>query len=145
MRLVSVRLLLALVLAFALGCESPAAFPVPAGPPIPMALDVELPVYTLGTWYLQGFSESLAIELMKYNIRVVDKRAAPKTVAIINLGLLGYHQAVDVYLSRDGETTAAGRVHVPDLSETTIEIAAQLVAQVLARSAWGLGESAPEP
>jgi hypothetical protein len=145
MRRASVRLALALVLVFALGCESPAAFPVPAGPPIPMALDVKLPCYTLGTWLLQGFSESLAIELAKYNIRVVDNREAPKAVAVINLGLYGYRQVIDVYLTRDGQTIPAGRVHMPDLSETTVEMAAQLVAQVVGRSAWGLGEPAPDP
>jgi hypothetical protein len=146
MRLVSVRLVLMVVLAVGLGCgESPPAFRVPAGPPIPMALDVRLPVDTLGTWIVQGFSESLAIELAKYDIRVVDRRAAPRDVAVVNLGLLGYRQAIDVYLTRDGETTRLGRIHVPDVSETTLDAAAQLVAQVLARSAWGLGKTTPDP
>jgi hypothetical protein len=145
MRLVSIRVVLALVLVFALGCESPAAFPVPDGPPMAMALDVQLPYNTLGTWFLQGFSESLALELAKYNIRVVEKREAATAVAVINLGLYGYHQVIDAYLSRDGQTKPAGRVHMPDLSETTVEMAAQLVAQVVARSAWGLGEPAPDP
>jgi hypothetical protein len=145
MRLFAVRLFLALVLISGLGCEeSPPAFPVPAGPPIPMALDVRLPVDTLGTWIVQSFSESLTIELAKYDIRVVDRRAMPRAVAVVNLGLLNYRRAIDVYLTRDGETTRAGRVHVPDVSEATFDAAARMVAQVLARSAWGLGTSPPD-
>jgi NAD(P)-dependent dehydrogenase (short-subunit alcohol dehydrogenase family) len=141
MRLASLFLVLTLML----GCEdAPPAFPVPAGPPIPIALDVQLPVYTLGTWLLRGFSESLAIELAKYNIRVVDSRAAPQAVAVINLGLPGYRQAIDVYLTRAGETKPAGRIHVPDLSESTLDVAAELLAPLIARSAWGLEESVPE-
>jgi hypothetical protein len=145
-RLVSVRCVLALVLACALGCtESPPAFRVPEGPAIPLALDVRLPEDTLGTWVVQGFSESLTLELAKYNIRVVDKGAAPRAVALVDLGLPNYHRGIDVYLTRDGQRTRVGRVVVPDRSETTLDAAAQLVAQLLAHSAWGLGEGKPDP
>jgi hypothetical protein len=59
-------------------------------------------------------------------------------VAEINLGVLGNGQAIDVYLVRDGARAYAGRVRVPDLAPLTLDVAAQLVAPVIARPAWGL-------
>lgn len=118
------------------GCESPPAFPVPQGPPQELALDVEFARWTMGTWSLDEFDEELATQLAKYNIRVVDPRARPRLVAHVELGLLGYRQAIDVDVVRDGVARRAGRVRVPDLSMTTLDAAAPLVAAVVARAVW---------
>ena len=129
---------LALLLGSLFACETHAAFPVPGGPPLPVALDVQFPVYTLGTYRIDGFSEELGRQLAKYNIAVVDRRAAPSVVAEINLGIPGNPHAVDVYLMRGGVRTYAGRVRVPDLEEPTLDVSTQLVAPLIARPAWGL-------
>ena len=134
MRLWPLLLLLLAVVA----CETGPAFRVPGGPPIPVALDVQFPVYTLGTWSIDEFSEELGRQLVKYNMRVVDRKTRPPLVAEINLGVLHNWHAIDVYLVRDGQTTPAGRVRVPDLSMPTLDASAQLVAPLIARQAWGL-------
>jgi hypothetical protein len=129
---------LLLLLFTAVACESPPAFPVPGGPPLPVALDTQFRFYTLGTWAKDSFDEELATQLRKYNMVVVDRKAAPHLVAEIDLGVLANGQAIDVTLVRDGTRAYAGRVNVPDLSPTTLDVAAQLVAPVIARPAWGL-------
>ena len=122
-------------------CGSEPAFPVPAGPPLPVALDAQFRFYTMGTWAIDSFDDELASQLRKYNMVVVDRRAAPHLVAEIDLGVLANPNAVDVYLVRDGARTV-GRVRVPDLAPTTLEASAQLVAG-LARNGRGLGN--PDP
>jgi hypothetical protein len=129
-------------------CESRPAFPGPAGPPVPVALDVHFAHWTLGTWALDNFDEELATQLAKYNVRVVDPKTRPRLVARVDLGLLGYRQAVDVYLVHDGVSDGAGRVRVPDLSPTTLDAAAPLVAAVVARAVLkdrGLVPGGPTP
>jgi hypothetical protein len=128
--------LLGLAVALFCACESQPAFPVPPGPAATVALDVELAHWTLGRYAIDSFEQALGDELAKYNIRVVDPRTRPRLVARINLGLPGYRQAIDVDLVRDGASTPAGRVRVPDLQETTLDVAAQLVAAVIARAVW---------
>ena len=122
-------------------CESGPAFAVPAGPPIPVALDVEFPFYTMGTWALDEFKEELGRQLAKYNMRVVPHGPEAHRIAAINLGLWNNHQAIDVYLSHDGEPEFAGRVRVPDLAMTTLDASTQLIAPLIARRAWGLKKS----
>jgi hypothetical protein len=129
---------LLLLLLGGVACDSRAAFPVPEGPPLQIALDVQFRFYTMGTWAIDNFDEELGTQLRKYNIVVVDRRAAPHVVAEIDLGVLANGQAIDVYLVRDGARAYAGRVRVPDLSPTTLDVSAQLVAPVIARPAWGL-------
>lgn len=90
--------------------------------------------WTLGTWALDNFDEELATQLAKYNIRVVDGKTRPRLVARVDLGLLGYRQAVDVALLSWGNREGTGRVLVPDLSPTTLDAAAPLVAAVVARA-----------
>jgi hypothetical protein len=126
-------------------CESGPAFPVPGGAPLPVALDPQFRWYTLGTWTLQSFDEELATQLSKYNMVVVPRKAQQHLVAEINLGVGANPRAIDVYLVRDGEREYAGRVRVPDLSPTTLDASAQLIAPVLARRAWNLGGPAPAP
>jgi len=128
-------LLAALTLA---GCESKPAFQAPAGPPARVALDVRLPVDTIGTWTTDRFSQELALQLAKYNVVVVGRHEVAPTVARVDLGLWGYRSAIDVYVERDGSKTYAGRVVLPDTTQSTIEASAQLVAPLVARDAWGL-------
>ncbi len=77
-------LLLLVALALAWGCDTPPVFSVPSGPPRAIALDVRLPVDVLGTWTVDGFSQTLRLELAKYNIKVVDRRSRPGVVALID-------------------------------------------------------------
>jgi hypothetical protein len=128
--------LLVLVVALSCACESGPAFPVPAGPPQAVALDVEMAHWTLGHWAIDEFDEELTTQLAKYNIRVVDPTMQPRLIARIDLGLPGYREAIDVDLVRDGMRSRAGRVRVPDLQPTTLDVAAQLVATVIARAVW---------
>jgi hypothetical protein len=117
-------------------CDAPPAFPVPAGPAARVALDVQFAKWTLGRWALDDFEAALSHELAKYNITVVPRQSEPDFVAQINLGLLGYPQAVDTVLVRDGVERRLERVRVPDLQATTLEVAAQPVAAVIARAVW---------
>ena len=119
-------------------CDSPPAFPAPGGPPLRVALDTQFRVYTMGTWAIDSFDEELATQLRKYNMVVVDRKTEPQLVAEVDLGVLANPNAIDVYLRRNGERRYAGRVRVPDLSTTTLDVAAQLVAPLIARPAWGL-------
>jgi hypothetical protein len=128
--------LLCLAVALIAACESQPAFPVPAGPPASVALDVQVAHWTLGRYAIDGFEQALGDQLAKYNIRVVDRRARPTLVARIDLGLPGYRQAIDVELVRSGVRATTDRVLVPDLQETTLDVAAQLVAAVVARAVW---------
>ncbi len=126
------------LLLFAIACDTPPAFPVPSGPAKVIGLDVFLPVYVLGTWTIDTFSESLRLELAKYNIRVVDRRPEPGVVAVIRLGRFTYRdwQEIDVELTHDGVTTPLGRIRTNDLSMDTIDVAAEPVAVLIARWLW---------
>jgi hypothetical protein len=125
------------VLAFSFGCTKPTPeFPCGSGPPKPIALDVQLPVYVLGRWTVDSFSETLTLELARYNIAVVDRRSAPRIIALIDLGRWTYRswQEIDVGLARAGETIPVGRVDVTDLSTSTLDVAAQSVALLIAKA-----------
>jgi NADP-dependent 3-hydroxy acid dehydrogenase YdfG len=120
-------------------CDTPPAFPVPGGPPKTIALDVRLAVYVPGTWTADGFSETLRLELAKYNIRVVGRRSRPEAVARIDLGRITFRgwQEVDADIVYDDQTTTPlGRIRVEDLSMTTLDVAAQPVAVLIARWIW---------
>jgi hypothetical protein len=131
------------LLTLAVACDVPPAFRAPAGPPFPVALDVEMPVYVLGSWLIDGFNESLRDQLAKYNVQVVTRRDAAAAVAEIDLGLWGYQQAVDVYVVRGGRRVHAGRVLVVDHASTTLDAAAILVAEVIARAIWAPSPAPP--
>ena len=135
------------VLAFSFGCAQPTPeFPVWSGPPEAIALDVQLPVYVLDRWTVDSFSETLTLELARYNIAVVDRRSAPKIIALIDLGRWTHRswQEIDVGLARGGETISVGRIRVTDLSTSTLDVAAQSVALLIAK-AIGTNEPAPKP
>ncbi len=131
-------LLLLVALALAWGCDTPPVFSVPSGPPRAIALDVRLPVDVLGTWTVDGFSQTLRLELAKYNIKVVDRRSRPGVVALIDLGRLTYRawQEIDVAVAHDDKTTPLGRIALTDTSMTTFDVAAQSVATLIARWIW---------
>lgn len=117
-------------------CESGPAFPVPPGPPVPIAVDARFARWTLGRWAIDSFDEALATELAKYDIAVVDARTHPPVLVRVNLGILGYRHAVDTELVRGDQSRRLQRVLVPDLQATTLAAAAQLVAAVIARAVW---------
>ena len=133
--------------AFAIGiagaaCDAAPAFPVPAGPPKTVALDVRLPVYMLGRWVVDGFTQTLVMQLGRYNIRVVGRSAGPEAVARVDLGQFTYRQweEVDVLLIR-GERAVSepDRIRVPDLETNTLDVAAELVARIVAQRLWQPG------
>ena len=131
------------VLSLALGCgEQPSAFPVPSGSAAAIVLDVRLPVPVLGTWVVDGFSETLRLELAKYHIAVADRPSPATPLARIDLGEITYRrwQEVDVAVAYEGKTTPLGRIQVPDLEVTTLDVAAQPVAELIARWVWSPGE-----
>lgn len=119
-------------------CDTPPAFPIPSGPAKPIALDVRLPVYVLGRWTVDAFSDTLRAELAKYNITVVDRPSSSRMIALIDLGRWTYRswQEIDVALAHDDEKTALGRIRVADTSMTTLDVAAQSVAALIARWIW---------
>jgi hypothetical protein len=132
------------VLFLVASCASPPAFPVPQGPPKRVALDVQLPLHTLGTWSTASFTETLREELARYNIVVVRRNEEPDAVARVDLGRFSYRswQEIDVSLDDDDRLAELGRIRVPDLSMTTADVAAELVATLIARRLWA---SEPPP
>jgi hypothetical protein len=120
-------------------CSAPTpAFPIPDGPARPIALDVQLPVYVLGRWTVDSFSQTLALQLARYNIAVVDRRSAQQLVALIDLGRWTYRtwQEIDVALACGGQSLPAGRVQIADFSMSTLDVAAQSVALIIAKAVW---------
>jgi len=124
------------------GCDpwlapsSASASSVPAGPPTSLSLRVGFYVPVLGTWLVDGFSDSLREELAKYDVRVVQ---APEssTTAVITLGdwsdYLGPGRSIGVALVGEGGVTPTGRVWLPDLSMNTLSVAAEQVAVIIVR------------
>jgi hypothetical protein len=129
----------ALALSLVWGCETRPAFSVPPGPPKPIAVRVDLPVYVLGNWATRSFTDGLRIELAKYRLKIVDAESEPVVAIVeIDLGQFTYRQwqAIDVSFVVQGEATRIGRIRVPDLETTTLEAASQPVAAIIARRVW---------
>ncbi len=125
-------------LALASACAPTAEYP-PHGPPTAVALDVAYFVPVLGTWMTDGFSDSLRTEFAKYDIEVVAARSPSRPLAVITLGAwsdrAGFGRSINVeVLLPDGERKRAGRIPVPDLEMTTLDVAAQLLAALIAKS-----------
>jgi hypothetical protein len=95
-------------------------------------LDVELPVWELGRWTVDGFSQSLRAELEGYNIHVDPHPAQGRPLVLVDLGMWENRRAIDVSITRAGRTVHAGRVMIPDRSMTTLDASAALVASVIA-------------
>ncbi len=115
----------------ALGCAAPEPTRVPGAEAFPVAFDAQPVFFTAGRPLF--FDETLKAQLARRNIRVVAPRDAA-AVAQIDLGLYGYRSAVEVYLVREGKRMCAGRLLVPDHSMTTMDVAAEMVAEIIARA-----------
>jgi hypothetical protein len=126
------------VLSLLAGCAAPPAFPVPQGPPMRVALDVQPPLHAVGTWSTIGFTATLRDELARYNVVVVHRNEQPDAVAVVDLGRFTYRswQEIDVALDDDRHVTELGRIRVPDLSMTTTDVAAGMIAELIARRLW---------
>jgi hypothetical protein len=125
------------VLSLVASCASP-AFPVPAGQHKRVALDVQPPLHALGTWSTSGFTQTLREELARYNIVVVPRNEETDAVALVDLGRFTYRswQEIDVSLDDDRHVAELGRIRIPDLSMTTTDVAAQMVAELIAKRVW---------
>ena len=110
-----------------------------------IALDVELPAWELGQWTVSGFRAILREELEVYGIHVDEHPAQGRALVLVDLGLYENRRAIDVGIRQAGRTIYAGRVLVPDRSQTTLDAAAPLVAAVVARGLAPAVDPAPPP
>lgn len=122
---------LSVVLLGALGCEAPEPTRVPGPQAFPIACDAQPAFFSAGAPVF--FDGTLRTELARRNIRVVGVKDAA-AVAQIDLGLRAYRQAVEVYLVREGKRMCAGQVLVPDHAMTTMDVAAGMVAEIIAKA-----------
>jgi hypothetical protein len=122
----------------AAGCEPAVSPPVPAGPPAAIALRVGFYFPSLGTWTVDGFADSLREQLAKYDVSVVKDDRSPENTAVVTLGdwsdRVGVGRSIDVALRNDGGVAEVGRVRIPDLSMTTLAVAAEYVAVLIVRA-----------
>jgi hypothetical protein len=127
----------ALCAVLAAGCDAPLRLAVPPGRPTAIALRVGFYRPSLGTWTVDGFSDSLREELAKYDVAVVPNDSLPENIAVVTLGdwtdRVGVGRSIDVALLNDGGLTEAGRVRIPDLSMTTLAVASEYVAVLIVR------------
>jgi len=121
----------AVALLSALGCAEPEPTRVPGPQAFPVAFDAQPVLFSAGAPIF--FDETLKSQLARRNIRVVGARDAA-AVAQIDLGVPGYWPAVEVYLVREGRRMCAGRLLVPDHAMTTMDVAADVVAEIIARA-----------
>jgi hypothetical protein len=118
-------------LAAAVGCATPEPTRVPGPESFPIAFDAQ-PV-RFGAGGPVFFDETLRDQLARRNIRVVGMTDAA-AVAQIDLGVPGYQPSLEVYLVRDGKRMCAGRLLVPDHAVTTMDVAAEMVAEIIAKA-----------
>jgi hypothetical protein len=128
-----VRILaVACAVALALACSDPPVVPLERSYLI--AVDVQPATWAIGwTMPTHDFSDSLRTELARYKIDVVERGMPAEMVAQVDLGLWNNWRAIDVAIARGGKTVHVGRVTVPDLSMTTLDVAARMVASIIAR------------
>lgn len=133
--------LVSLVLALSAGCaETGPVFAVPPGPARTVAVDVQLPVYIVSRYAISSFVEGLRIELAKYHVDVVVGAPEVADASVeIDLGDFTYRQwqSVTVRAVSGGKFLPLGSVRLSDLTESTIEAAAQPAAVIVARYVWG--------
>jgi hypothetical protein len=134
--------LLSVCLLGAFGCTAPEPTRVPGPQAFPIACDAQPVFYSAGGPAF--FNETLKAELARRNIRVVGEKDAA-AVAQIDLGVPAYRPAVEVYLVRDGKRMCAGRLLVPDHAVTTMDVAAQVVAEIIAKAIVDPGSMLREP
>jgi hypothetical protein len=113
------------------GCDAPEPTRVPGAEAFPIACDAQPVFFSAGGPVF--FNETLKSQLARRNIRVVGVKDAA-AVAQVDLGLYGYKRAVEVYLVREGRRMCAGRLLVPDHAVTTMDVAAEMVAEIIARA-----------
>jgi hypothetical protein len=120
------------------GCAPSEALRVPAGPPVAVALRVAFYLDTTGTWAIDGFREALREELAKYGVQGVDPGASPDCVAFVTLGnwsdRVGAGRDIAVELERNHVRADVGHLRVPDLSMSTLDVAPEFVAILIARA-----------
>jgi hypothetical protein len=132
------RCALLVAIAFATaGCASEPAFPVPSGPPTPVAVEVAPALWTSGRAWLDDFRGELRERLRRYNITLVDARDRSPYLARVNLGEGAYRQGIDVWVEHDRTVTPATRLRIPDYEMTTLEASAPLIAEIIARDVYG--------
>jgi hypothetical protein len=127
-----------LVLALASACDAPPARAASQAPPTDIALDVAYFVPVLGTWMTTSFSNSLRAELAKVDVVVVPAPTESTPVAVVTLGnwsdRIGFGRSITVALRSEGTLTPEGFVRVPDLDMTTLDVAAEYVAVLIANA-----------
>jgi hypothetical protein len=129
MRFAAVVALVPLLLAAS--CASPEPTRVPGAQAFPVAVDAQRVYFTAGSPIF--FDGTLRDQLARRNIAVVGVKDAA-AVAQIDLGVPGYRRSVEVYLVREGRRMCAGRLLVPDQAMTTMDIAAEMVAEIIAKA-----------
>ncbi|HEX8793338.1 MAG TPA: hypothetical protein VF765_20485 [Polyangiaceae bacterium] len=104
---------------------------VPGQQAFPIAVDAQPVFFSAGAPVF--FDATLRDQLARRNMRVVGVKDAA-AVAQIDLGVPGYRPAVEVYLVREGKRMCAGRLLVPDHAMTTMDVAADVVAEIIAKA-----------
>jgi hypothetical protein len=117
--------------ALAASCASPEPTRVPGADAFPVAVDAQPVHFAAGGPIF--FDGTLRDQLARRNIRVVGLKDAA-AVAQIDLGVPGYRRSVEVYLVREGKRMCAGRLLVPDHAPTTMDVAAEMVAEIIAKA-----------
>ena len=112
-------------------CAGPEPTRVPGPQAFPIALDAQPVLFSAGGPVF--FDATLRDQLARRNIRVVGVKDAA-AVAQIDLGVPGYRPAVEVYVVREGRRMCAGRLLVPDHAMTTMDVAAEVVAEIIAKA-----------
>lgn len=115
----------------AAGCAGSEPTRVPGADAFPVAVDAQPVHYAAGGPIF--FDGTLRDQLARRNIRVVGVKDAV-AVAQIDLGVPGYRPSVEVYLVREGKRMCAGRLLVPDHAMTTMDVAAEMVAEIIAKA-----------
>lgn len=132
----------ALAAAASSGCASVPCTVVPGPQAVPVGVDAQLPFYTVGR-RSAFFLDTLRTELDRRNVRLIDAKDLP-TVAEIDLGLANYVHVVDVYMVHGAQRSCAARIRLPDAATTTLDVAADMVAEVIARSIVAPGAPGPQ-
>jgi hypothetical protein len=136
-----IRVVAGLAYAAAAGCASTPVTVVPGAQAVSVGVDAELPFYLVGR-RSAFFLDTLRMELDRRNVRLVEPRGAP-TVAEIDLSLANYVHVVDVYMVHGAERSCAGRIRIPDVATTTLDVAAGMAAEVIARAIVTPGAPGP--
>lgn len=101
---------------------------------MPVGVVAELPFYVAGR-RSAFFLDTLGLELERRNMQLVTPPdATTSVVAVVEIGHANFYDVIDVYLAREGKRTCAGRLRLGDTYSTTIDVAADVVAEIIARA-----------